>query len=337
MDGTFPQATWATLEPCQAGLDPGRLEALAAQLGGRGCIVRHGRMVCTWGDTSLRADIASAAKPIYTHLLLKAVEDGHIASLDDPVATVEPRLGRINAALGHKDRRITWRHLAGQTACYGVAEPPGSAFDYNDWQMALLWDCLFLKVYGATYETVDEQVLRPLLTDILRCQDDPTMMAFGPGSRPGRIAISVRDFARFGLLYLREGTWNGRQAISRERARMVVTSPLPAALPRTAGVQAEMIPGQRTIGSSLVPDNQTDHFGSYSWLWWINGVDREGRRHWPGAPADAYGAFGHGGVRALVIVPSLDLVASWNDARIERPEQEQEAIRRLAGCVVGSE
>ena len=44
-----------------------------------------------------------------------------------------------------------------------------------------------------------------------------------------------------------------------------------------------MIPGQRTMGSKVIPDNQTDHMGSYSWLWWINGVDREGKRHWANA------------------------------------------------------
>ena len=33
-----------------------------------------------------------------THFLLKAIEDGRIASLDDPVVAVEPRLAEINAA-----------------------------------------------------------------------------------------------------------------------------------------------------------------------------------------------------------------------------------------------
>jgi CubicO group peptidase (beta-lactamase class C family) len=294
------------------------LAALAAFLAGRGCIVRHGRLVYTWGDIARRGDIASAAKPVITHFLLKAIEDGRIASLDDPVVAVEPRLAEINAHLAHKDRRITWRHMASQTSCYGVTEEPGTAFDYNDWQIALLWDCLFLKVYGATYETVDTAILRPLLTDILQCQDEPTMLAFGLNDRPGRMAISPRDFARFGLLYLREGNWNGRQRISREHARLATASPLPASLPRTAGVAAEMIPGQRTKGSNRMPDNQTDHFGSYSYLWWVNGVDASGVRMMPDAPVDTYMASGHNSKRVLMIIPSLDMVISWNDAAIDR-------------------
>jgi hypothetical protein len=78
-----------------------------------------------------------------------------------------------------------------------------------------------------------------------------------------------------------------------------------------------MIPGQRTMGSRTLPDNQTDHFGSYSWLWWTNGVDRSGQRMWPDAPEDTFGAFGHGGPRALWVIPSLDLVVSYNDARLD--------------------
>jgi hypothetical protein len=84
----------------------------------------------------------------------------------------------------------------------------------------------------------------------------------------------VRDFARFGLLYLREGNWNGQQLISREHATMAVRSPLPNSIPRAGREAAEMIPGQRTLGSGSKPDNQTDHFGSYRWLWWVNRSSR---------------------------------------------------------------
>ncbi len=330
----YPGSTWATRAPAEVGMDAGKLDALREHVGGRGCVVRYGYMIYTWGDPSKRADVASAAKPWYSHFLFKAVEEGKIASLDSPVSAVEPRLDSINANLGFKDREITWRHLANQTSCYGVTEEPGTAFDYNDWQMALFWDSLFLKGYGATYDSVDETVVHPLLTDLLQCEDDPTFMAFGTGDRPGRVGVSVRDFARFGLLYLRKGNWRGRQAISEAHASMAVSSALPSTFPRTEGREAEMIAGQRTMGSRNVPDNQCDHLGSYSWLWWTNGVDREGKRHWPDAPEDGYGAFGHGGPRAMVVIPSLDVIVSWNDSRIKSREMENEALRLLSEAVV---
>ncbi len=333
----YPGATWETRAPGEVGLDATRLRALAARVGGRGCVVRHGSMVFTWGDVSKRGDVASAAKPWYAHFLFRAIEDGKIADVDERVSRREPRLATINADLEHKDAAITWRHLANQTSCYQLVERPGTAFAYNDWQMALLWDTLFVKVYGATYADVDEKVLRPLLADPLGCEDRPTMMAFGTGDRPGRLAVSVRDFARFGLLYLRGGRWKGRQLISREHARLAVSSPLPNSIPRAGTEAAEMIPGQRSIGSRRVPDNQTDHMGSYSWLWWTNGVDREGERHWPDAPVDAYGAFGHGGRRAMVVLPSLDLIISWNDSDVRGRDAENEVLRMLVAAVVASD
>ncbi len=310
----YPAATWASKKPSEVGLNADKLKAFSKFVGGRGCVVRHGYLVYSWGDVSRCADVASAAKPFYAHFLWQAIEDGKIETVDEKAVKWEPRLREINKPLGFKDREIRWRDFANQTSCYQLTERPGAAFDYNDWQMALFWDTLFLKVYGAAYENVDEKVFHPLLTDVMQCQDNPTMMAFGTRNRPGRVGVSVRDFARFGLLYLREGKWNDKQLIGREHAKMAVNSALPNSIPRAGNKAAEMIAGQRTMGSSRKPDNQTDHFGSYSWLWWINGVDRRGTRMFPAAPHDLYGAFGHGGPRAMWVIPSLDMVVSYNDA-----------------------
>ena len=325
----YPGTEWQTRKPEQVGLDAAKLRELSDYAGGFGCVVRHGYMVYTWGDASKRQDVASAAKPFYAHFLFKAVEDGKIASLDEQVNTWEPRLNEINKGPGCKDRDIRWRHLANQTSCYGLTEAPGTAFAYNDWQMSLFWDTLFQKVYGAGFETVDAEVLHPMLTDALQCQDNPTFMAFGVKDRPGRLGISPRDFARFGLLYLREGKWKDKQLISREHAVMAVASPLPNSIPRTAGKEAEMIPQQRSIGSKIIPDNQCDHLGSYSWLWWTNGIGRDGARHWPDVPVDTYGCFGHGGLRAMVVMPGLDLIISWNDTKIRSAQMENHALNLL--------
>jgi len=333
----YPGKEWKVKKPQEVALDVKKLKELSDYAGGFGCVVRHGYMVYSWGDAGKRNDVASAAKPVYAHLLFKAVEQGRIYSLDEKVNKCQPQLNQINKDLDYKDRDITWRHLANQTSCYGLTEKPGTAFAYNDWQMALFWDTLFQKVYGATYETVDANVLHPELTDLIGCQDNPTFMAFGVKDRPGRLAISPRDFARFGLLYLRQGKWKNKQLISRGHAIMAVSNPLPNSIPRTAGQEAELIPGQRSIGSMRIPDNQCDHLGSYSWLWWTNGLDREGKRHWPDAPVDTYGCFGHGGKRAMVVMPSLDLIVSWNDTKIQASEMENHALKLLKDSVTHSE
>jgi CubicO group peptidase (beta-lactamase class C family) len=333
VEAVYPGKEWSTKQPEQVGLNAAKLKAFSDYAGGFGCVVRHGHLAYTWGDASRRMDVASAAKPVYAHFLLKALEGGRIFSLDEPVSKWEPRLLRTNPDLACKDARITWRHMANQISCYGLAEEPGTAYAYNDWQMALLFDTLFTKVYGAAHLTVDAQVLRSQLTDLIECQDDPTFLAFGVKDRAGRLGISPRDFARFGLLYLRGGKWNGRQLLSPELVRMAVTDPVPNAIPRAGTEAAAMIPGQRSIGSRRIPDNQTDHMGSYSWLWWINGVDREDKRHWPDATVDTFGCFGHGGKRAMVVLPGLDLIVSWNNTRIEGRDMETKALALLCRAV----
>ncbi|MDY7010040.1 MAG: hypothetical protein SVV80_04725 [Planctomycetota bacterium] len=309
----FPGKTWTVRTPAEVGLDKGKLKDFSDYLGGRGCVTRYGVMVYTWGDFKRRGDVASACKPWFSHFLFKALEDGKIPSLDEKIIKYEPRLKDINRNLGYKDRDITWRHVANQISCYGLVEKPGAAYAYNDWQMAMFWDCLFTKVYGATFENVDAKVLRPLLTDPLQCEDAPTMMVFGLKDRPGRVGVSPRDFCRLGLLYLHKGNWRGRQLISKKHTEMTVTSPLSLSIPRAGMKAAEMIPGQRSIGSRRIPDNQCDHNGGYSWLWWINGVGRDGKRKLPDVPVDAYCASGHGSKRAMAVIPSLNIVVSWND------------------------
>ncbi len=324
----FPAATWETRPPESVGLSAAKLDAFRDFVGGRGCVVRHGYMVYAWGDQALRGNVYSACKPWFSHFLFKAVEEGKIPSLDQKVNVWEPRLNDLNPALGFKDRDITWRHLANQNSCYGVKDKPGAAFNYNDYQMALFWDTLFVKVYGATYDMVDAKILHPQLTDILQCQDNPTFMAMGTNRQMGLLGVSVRDFARFGLLYLHHGNWNGRQLISAEHVEMAVTSPLPGSLPDSTEELAEMIPGQRTIGRVARPQKQGQHGGSYSWLWWVNGVDRAGKRRWPDAPVDTYGAFGKDG-NAMVVIPSRDLVVSWSSPKLDELAAQREAFKRL--------
>lgn len=334
----FPDKTWALCTPEQVGLDAHGLKALEEHMGGRGCVVRHGYLVYTWGDVAKRGDVASACKPWYTHFLFLAAAQQKLDSLDAKVDRFVPCLDGLNPNLDYKDRLITFRHLATQTSCYGVRESPGKAFDYNDWQMALFFDALFLGLYRASYSSVDGAVLHPLLTDPLGCEDNPSFLAFGADHHPGRVAVSPRDFARFGWLYLNEGRWRDKQLLPREYARMAVTSPLPALLPRTKSEKAEMCPDARSIGSEKIPDNQADHDGSYSFLWWVNGLDREGHRHWPHATPDAYAALGHRhGMRGVAVFPSLDLVLSWNDTRLgelpDRPDPLDETFRLLGASV----
>lgn len=237
----YPGADWDRRAPEEVGLSADKLHALAKLAGGRGCVVRHGYLVYTWGDPTKSGDIASAVKPIISTLLLLAVQQQKIPSVDAAVADFEPRLRGLN---GGKDARLTWRHLASQTSGYGLSEAPGEAYAYNDFALALYYDVLTRRVY----RQAGTPLLKEQLGDVLGFQDPYTLEVFGPNDRPGRLAISVRDLARFGLLYLRGGQWKGQRVLRPELMRLAIANPIPARLPRTKGQGADMLPQARSLG-----------------------------------------------------------------------------------------
>jgi CubicO group peptidase (beta-lactamase class C family) len=88
-----------------------------------------------------------------------------------------------------------------------------------------------------------------------------------------QVYTNARDLARFGLLYLQNGTWNGERIISEEWIEFVRTpAPSTAATGRFYGGQWW-----------LVPDDRTD------------------------VPADAYSTAGNRG-QYVIVVPSFEVV-----------------------------
>lgn len=302
-----PGKEWEWRTPEEAGLDPELLDRFAELAQGRGCIVRDGRMVYAWGDISTPQDIASASKPLYTHLLFRALETGLLESADDRVAKYQPCLDDLNPALDFKDRRLTFRHLAFQTACLGYTEPSGGGFDYNDFTMGLFWDTLVNKVFDVSWDEAHDTLFERELIGPLQFED-PFEFTTKDRKR-GRPRMSPRDLARFGWLYFSGGKWHGRQLVSARHVRLVASDPLSLNIPRTRAIETESC-ATRSIGGS---GDQNDHHGSYSWLWWVNGMERDGQRWWPGVPSDMYCALGHGGKRGVAIFPSQRIVVSWND------------------------
>ena len=300
----FPGKTWERRTPAEVALDAAKLDELAALVEGRGCVVRHGYLVYTWGDEAKSRDVASAVKPLISTLLAIAVQEGKLKSVDERVAEVLPELATLDDG---KNAGITWRHFASQTSGYGLAEPPGAAYGYNDFALALYYDTLM----GKLFQQDGDEVLRTRLAEPLEFEDPYTFTK----PRPGRLSASVRDFARFGLLYLRGGRWRDQQLIEPKLFAMLLTSPIAADLPRTRGVDAPMLPDQRSIGGgkNITPAGP----GFYSFNWWLNRLDGQGRRLYVDAPPDTYVAAGHGGKRMLWIIPSLDLVVSWNDSPLD--------------------
>ncbi len=304
-EGVFPARHWQRRVPSDLGMDEAKLDQFRRLVGGQGCIVRHGYLVYRWGDFDRPHDVASALKPLYSYLLMQALAQGRLASMDAKVADFWREDANVAAHPDHPDQQLTFRHLGFQTACLGFREPPGAAFDYNDFTMGFFWDTLINKVYGVSWDEAEANVIAPLLREPMQFEDG-TPGVLQP--KTGRFQLSARDFCRFGLLMLHRGKWAGRQLLREDLAVMMVTDPLPLSVPRTAGQAAETIFPLRSIGGE---GNQCDHNGGYSWMWWLNRVARDGRRWFPDVPDDFLACFGHGGREGMAVLPSQDVVVSW--------------------------
>ena len=304
---SLPGKSWQRKSPTDARLDSSKLDSLRKLVQGRGCVMRNGFLVYSWGDISKSEELASAAKPVISTLLLMAVQEGKLKNVDDCLSEVEPHLKNLN---GGKDAAIAWRHLASQTSGYGLTEKPGEAWAYNDFALALFYQTLMAKVY----RDKGTSVLRSRLAEPLQFEDSFAFDTLG-ANRPGRLALSIRDFARIGLLYLHDGAWGDRHLLPAKSVEMALNSPVRADLPRTAGKNAEMLPGQKSMGGgkNITPIGP----GYYSFNWWLNGTDKNGRRLLAALPADAFIAAGHGGEKMMICVPSWDLIICWytNDVK----------------------
>ncbi|MEM7361040.1 MAG: serine hydrolase [Pseudomonadota bacterium] len=153
----------------------------------------------------------------------------------------------------------------------GLVREPGSFWDYEN------YDTL-LAVYAMKQVFADEAAYhqfpyRALLSKIGMHNTLLSTDRFGDFILSSQVYTNARDLARFGLLYLQDGVWQGERILSKEWIDFVRT-PAPA----------------------------TSERGKfYGGQWWLVPDDRED------VPKDAYATAGNRG-QYLVVVPSHDLV-----------------------------
>jgi hypothetical protein len=108
-DVVFPGVSWQSKQPHELGLDDARLEAVAAALGSRGCAIKDGYVVKTWGSQDQIGDLFSSAKPVLSTLLMFAVQEGKVKSFDQ-LGTVAEGAHDDAATFGKHDQ---WLRAAG--------------------------------------------------------------------------------------------------------------------------------------------------------------------------------------------------------------------------------
>ena len=306
----FPPADgrWETVEPAEAGWDAERLDAALALAGERdstGVVILHrGRILAErhWmldspsrghvngshgpnADGHAVEDVASVQKSVVAVLVGLAQERGLLA-VDDPVTD---HAGRWTRATEEQERAVTIRHLmamtTGLTPGLEYDAAPGSKWLYNTPAYHHL-----LRIVSAAAGLDRNAVTREWLTGRLGMRDsrwEPRPWA--NSAIATGFATSARDLARFGLLILAGGTWNGETIVE------------------DTEYLAEMLRPSQGLNPS------------YGLLWWTNG--QTSSMSWaippvttagaliPSAPADLVAAQGARD-RKLYVVPSLDLVVS---------------------------
>ena len=170
--------------------------------------------------------------------------------------------------------------MAAFTAALPLAHEPGTFFNYSSGTTNVLSRIVAdLVGYASDYDAyLHERLFAPLgMTSAVASFD-----ASGVFIASSFVHAKALDFAKFGLLYLRGGEWDGQQIVSREWA---ATAQIPLSVEASSG-----------------------HF--YSWKWWLDGD-----------PYGTYWANGYEG-QMINVVPALDaLILRFGHTPDERSAQ----------------
>ena len=259
-------------------------------------IVKNGRVVDTYyreGYDETRVFVLnSASKSVTSALVGIAIQQGDIGSVDDLLADYLPRVRELSdprwqeitlrqllthtsgLASTDSERWTAWRSSENWLE-YIFALPfagePGSGFSYSTGNTHLL-SAVLQSATGVTLSDFAQGVLfDPLGLESARVDADPQ----GIGDGGNGVWMTTADMAKFGLLYLNGGQWQGQQLV-------------PAAwVEQSISAQYERGGGR----------------AAYGFQWWVRTF---GDEKYP-----AYFAQGHGG-QYILVVPQLALVVAWN-------------------------
>ena len=294
-DRVFPGESWVTRTPEAMGLDRAALDTFRQATGNQtGFIVKDGYQVYSWGTPAAQIEWASASKPVHSTMLLFALDEGKVASIDQSI-------GDFGWALRPDDAGITFRTLANMTSGYALPEGPDDAWAYNDYAIDLYVKTLYDRAFGSSANTA---ATAPDRLGALDFQDGAILDSTVSARAGYGLQTSARDFARIGWFWLNEGAWESGQLIPSAYFDAYWRAQVPDELQRTAGGLDDYL----KVGTYGGGTDQTSYGpGSYGMNLWHNADSQL----WPDAPADTYQANGHWNGEVLTVIPSRGLVAAW--------------------------
>jgi CubicO group peptidase (beta-lactamase class C family) len=193
-------------------------------------VIVDGRVLCSRGDTSAKFMAHSMRKSHLSALFGTYAKEGRLAldktlaelNIDDTPPALTPGEKRATVRDLLKARSGIYHPAALETADMALirpargSHPPGTHWYYNNWDFNALGTIFEQETGQKIFEAYRMRIAEPLGMEDFRVADG--VYQRGDESRhPGYpFRMTARDLARFGLLYLRKGAWNGRQVVPQD-------------------------------------------------------------------------------------------------------------------------
>ncbi len=287
-----PGSTWSTyVVPEDAGYASDRLStarALYDDIGSAAFMaVLDGAVLVAWGDIERRFMCHSVRKSFLSTLYGIHAAEGTIdlektleeLKIDDmPSLTPDEKRARIIDLL--QSRSGVYHAAAYETPAMKERRPargstkPGELWYYNNWDFNALCTIFEQETGKRIFEEFKKRIADPLQMEDFRLMDTYYHLEEQHSIHPAYpFRMSARDMARFGLLFLRNGTWKNR-----------------------AIIPGEWVEASRRSYSTI---SYWDGYG-YGYMWWVNIDETDGKY-------GMYAALGFGG-HMIAVLPSKNLV-----------------------------
>lgn len=300
----WPTEGWRAAPPADLGLDAAQLDAADAVLAARVphiqslLVVRGGYLVYERyrdgaGPATLH-NVKSVTKSVLSALIGIAIQTGDLVSVSEPLGFILPEA--FATIPDRRKREITVRDLLtmrsglewaeyGASAVHMTASPdwvryvlerplihaPGTHFNYSTGDTHILSAVIQALTGMSALQYADLYLFGPLGIARRAWPADPQGVTIGGAE----LALSPRDMAKLGYLYLNNGAWAGEPVV-------------PAAWVRQSAEP-------HTYFEPITEDDCAEL--GYGYLWWLR----------PQGPHASAIAVGFGG-QFIYVIPALDLV-----------------------------
>ena len=285
-----------------------------------GLIIKDGYIIASWGDTK-RVDMTFSVTKSYLSAVTGIAYDNKLINSEKDYVS---KYLWDKTFDGNKNSRITWEHLLNQSSdwkgiLWGIndwedrpdtskeiedwrSEPqkePGTFYKYNDVRVNVLAYSLLHVFREALPKVLKKYIMDPIgasnswrwygyENSWINLDGVMTQSVSGGGHNGGGIFINSEDHARFGLLFLNNGIWDGKRVIS-----------------------------ENWIKKSITPSKTNPEYG---YMWWINSELGEDYKttDWKYLPTNIYYGSGFGGNKVIIIPDeNMVIVGRWFGSQTE--------------------